>query len=208
MTVVERIARWADKLRDISAMGSHFAENPYDKENYAVIQEIALGMMALAGGDEIADLEPIRDTVLSRPTPFSVGDGAVIDDNGRLLLIQRADNGLWAMPGGALEVNETPAEGVLREVLEETGVAAEAVTLVGVHDSRLNGTTSRFHLYHFLFLCRPTGTTAVAPTHPQETLAMGWFAQDELPVDLDPGHATRIPEAFRVWQGDWRPYFD
>ncbi len=209
MTPAQQIARWADKLRDISATGSHFAENPYDKENYKIIQDIALSMMALSGGNDIAELEPIRDTIFTRPTPLSVGDGAVIDDNGRILLIQRADNKLWAMPGGALEVNETPSEGVLREVLEETGVAAEIVDLVGLHDSRFINPNSRFHMYPVLFLFRPTGGDVVPPSHPQETINQGWFRQSELPDALDPGHATRIPEAFRVWQGDdRRPYFD
>jgi ADP-ribose pyrophosphatase YjhB (NUDIX family) len=83
-----------------------------------------------------------------------VGDGAVIDPDGRLLMDRRADNGMWAMPGGALEVGETPAEGVVWEVLEETGVHCRPVAMVGVFDSRLCGTESRHHLYHFVFLCR------------------------------------------------------
>ncbi len=207
MNPAQQIARWADKLRDVSVMGGHFAENPYDKANYKVIQDIALAMTALAGGDEIADLEPLRDTLFRRPTPLCVGDGAVIDNDGRILLIQRADNQLWAMPGGALEVNETPSEGVLREVLEETGVAAESVTLVGLHDSRLLGSNGRFHLYQVTFLCRLTGENAVAPSHPQEIINQGWFYESALPDALDSTHATRILEAFRVWRGDTRADF-
>ena len=76
-----------------------------------------------------------------------MGDAAVIDDDGRILLVQRADNSKWAMPGGAMEVSETPAEGVVREAFEETGVRCEVVALVGVFDSRLCGTISRHHLY-------------------------------------------------------------
>jgi hypothetical protein len=39
-------------------------------------------------------------------------------------------------------------------------------------------------------------------------LATGWFAEAELPPDLDPGHRFRIPEAFRMWRGDPHAYFD
>jgi ADP-ribose pyrophosphatase YjhB (NUDIX family) len=138
-----------------------------------------------------------------------VGDAAVIDDRGRILLIRRADNGKWAMPGGALEVGETPAEGVVREALEETGVRCRAVALVGVFDSRLCGTLSRHHLYHFTFLCEPLPDEAVdEPSHAVEVLDVSWFPEDELPEDIDPGHVTRIPEAFRVWRGDARAFFD
>ncbi len=205
-----RLALWADRLRDMAAMGLRFSENPYDRENYEAIQQIALEMMALATDVPLAELEPLRAAVFRRPTPLSVGDAAIIDDAGRILLIRRADNGKWAMPGGALAVGETPAEGVVREAWEETGLRCEAVALVGVHDSRLCGTVAPHHLYHFCFLCRPLDgpEPASPPSYGFETLDRAWFAEDALPEDLDPGHLSRIPEAYRVWRGDRRAYFD
>ncbi len=114
------------------------------------------------------------------------------------------------MPGGGLEVGETPAQGVVREVLEETGVTCEPVALVGVYDLRLCGTPSFYHLYQFSFLCHPLPDVEVVgtPSHAHETKEMNWFAEHALPDDLDPGHAIRIPEAFRVWHGDTRAFFD
>jgi hypothetical protein len=150
MTPAEHLALWADKLRDISAGGLRFAENVYEKHNYRAIQTIAMHMLALATHESFEQMEPLRAPVFSRPTPLSVGDGAVINRDGQLLLIQRADNGMWAMPGGMLEVGETPSEGVVREVLEETGMHSRAVALVGVFDSRLQGGQSRHHLYQFV----------------------------------------------------------
>jgi ADP-ribose pyrophosphatase YjhB (NUDIX family) len=57
-------------------------------------------------------------------------DAAIFDHSGRILLIQRADNGRWAMPGGAAEVGETPSEAVVREVREETQLDVVATRLV------------------------------------------------------------------------------
>lgn len=209
MTHAERIALWADKLRDISASGLRFSEDIYDQAHYRAVQDIAMGMLALATGESLEQMELLRASVFSRPTPLTVGDAAVIDHRGRILLIQRADNGKWAMPGGALEVGETPAEGVAREALEETGVHCRAVSLVGVFDSRLSDSRSRHHLYIFLFLCAPLGERGIrAPSHSNEVLDLGWFPEDQLPEDMDPGHALRIPEAFRVWHGDHRAFFD
>jgi ADP-ribose pyrophosphatase YjhB (NUDIX family) len=208
-SLAQQLALWADQLRHMSALGLHFSKNSYDLENYERIQTIAAEMFALANGQTPAEWEPLRQTVMARPTPISVGDGAVIDENGRILLIQRADNQCWAMPGGALDVGETPAQGVVREVLEETGVETRVRAFIGVHDSRYTGGKTLFHLYHFLFLCTPL---TVEPTHalrhPQEVLDVGWFAEDTLPADLDPGHVSRIPEAYRIWHGEERPYFD
>jgi ADP-ribose pyrophosphatase YjhB (NUDIX family) len=209
MDLAQQLALWADKLRDVSALGLYFTKNIYDRDHYKTVQDIAMAMQALATDTPLAEMEPLRAPVFSRPTPVAVGDAAVIDEEGYILLIRRADNGLWAMPGGALEVGETPAEGVVREAFEETGVRAEAVALVGVFDSRRCGTVSRHHLYQFVFLCRPTdGHAATTPSHAAETLGADWFAEDALPADLDPGHATRIPHAYRIWHGEGRAFFD
>ena len=209
MTPAEQLAQRADRLRDISAMGLLFTQDLYDRQRYRAVQTIAMEMLAMAGGQSLDQIEPLRGPIFSSPTPFSGGDAAVIDGRGRILLIRRADNGQWAMPGGALEVGETPAAGVEREALEETGIHCRAVSLVGVFDSRLCGTVSRHPLYQFLFLCRPLEREPAAPaSHAVEVLEKGWFPQDGLPEPLDPGHRTRIPEAFRVWRGDYRPFFD
>jgi 8-oxo-dGTP pyrophosphatase MutT (NUDIX family) len=209
MTLSEQIALWADKLRDLSALGLRFAPDNYHQQRYQTIQDIAMAMLALAT-DTLPDrLEPLRAPIFSRPTPITGGDAAIIDGEGRILLIQRADNGLWAMPGGALEVGETAAEGVTREAFEETGIRCKAVALVGLFDSRLCGTASRHHLYQFIFLCRPLSNLKTeTPSHANEVLDIRWFAEGDLPDNLDPGHVSRIPEAFRVWRGDSRAFFD
>jgi ADP-ribose pyrophosphatase YjhB (NUDIX family) len=209
MKPAEQIAAWADKLRDISATALLFTQNPYDREHLQQVQDVAVAMMALASGESLEELEPLRTPIFSRPTPLAVGDAAVIDESGRILLVKRADNGKWAMPGGALEVGETPAEEVVREALEETGVHCRAVALVGVFDSRLCGTISRRHLYHLVFLCTPSvGLDRVAASHSQEVLDTGWFREDELPETMDPGHVSGIPEVFRVWRNKGGAFFD
>jgi hypothetical protein len=88
-------------------------------------------------------------------------------------------------------------------------VESAPVALVGVFDSRLCGSLTRHHLYLFVFLCRPlNGGERGTASHAHEVQDMQWFAQDALPEDIDPGHISRIPEAFRVWRGDLRPFFD
>lgn len=205
-----KITLWADILRDCSAMGLHFASNVYEQDRYQKIQDIALEMLALASARPIEQIEPLRATVFARPTPISVSDAAIIDDQGKILLIRRTDNGLWAMPGGILDVGETPAQGAVREALEETGVSCEPVALVGIYDSRFCGTISYYQMYQFSFLChlRPDVEVIDPPPHAHEILEKRWFSENALPDDIDPGHISRIPEAFRVWHGDQRAYFD
>jgi hypothetical protein len=155
VTLSTRLAAIADCLRDAAAFGLRYAQDSYDRDRYRTIQDMANELSAIATDRPTEAFEPLRGELLSRPTPLSGGDAAIIDDGGQILLIQRADNRLWAMPGGALEVGETPAAGVEREAYEETGVRCQATMLVGIHDSRLCGATSAFQFYHNLFLCRP-----------------------------------------------------
>ena len=206
----QKIALWADQLRHLSAMGLHFSKNPYDRANYEQIQEIAMRMMALATAQSLEDVRALSAVTFRRPTPLVTGDAAIIDDDGRILLIRRSDNGKWAMPGGAMEVGETAAEGVVREALEETGVQCEVLALVGVHDSRRIGAETAHHLYMLSFLCRPICGMDLQnePSTAVEILDRRWFAEADLPPNLDPGHATRIPHAFRVWGDNARAGYD
>ena len=208
-TVAEKIALWADQLRDQAAMGLYFADNIYEKERCRLLQSISLEMMALATGVTPESLEPLRASVFAHPTPLTVVDTAVIDENGRILLIKRADNKKWAFPGGALEVGETAAGGAVRETLEETGIQCQVTALIGVFDSRFCGTETAHQLYHFTFLATQLSSEAFGNgSHNHEILDVAWFAEDSLPLEIDPGHVTRIPEAYRVWRGDERPFFD
>jgi 8-oxo-dGTP pyrophosphatase MutT (NUDIX family) len=209
-TPAEQIAGWADKLRDIAAQGLQYAQNIYDHERYAAIQQMAIEMLTLAAGLPPEQIEPLRTTIFARSSPQVAAAAAVIDDGGRLLLQQRSDNRLWVMPGGTLEVGETPAEGVVREVLEETGARCEPIALVGVYDNRRWETGVAQHIYKFTFLCRPLydGQAAETPSHAVETLAIGWFAEDALPEGLWAGHTQRIRDSFRVWRGAARAHFD
>ncbi|WP_371497636.1 NUDIX domain-containing protein [Kitasatospora sp. NBC_00374] len=57
----------------------------------------------------------------------------VQDDVGRVLLIHKTDNGLWALPGGGHDIGEYVADTVVREVREETGINVEVVTVTGLY---------------------------------------------------------------------------
>ncbi|MEV4150203.1 NUDIX domain-containing protein [Amycolatopsis sp. NPDC049691] len=55
------------------------------------------------------------------------------DDDGRILMIRRTDNGLYSIPGGQLELGETLAEAAVREVREETGIECKVTGVIGLY---------------------------------------------------------------------------
>ena len=208
MDLAQQLCLWADELRAVASNGLQFNSNPYDRANYERILSLAAEMFARAADLPAEELVPVLAETLGQATPLAVGDAVVINAAGEILLIQRADSGLWAAPGGAFEVGETAAEGACRECYEETGVRVEPLGLIGVYDSRIVGTRVARHCYHFSFLCQPADEGQGTPVHPQETLDMGWFPEGALPP-LDRGHDFWVPVGFRFWRGEMeQAYFD
>ena len=195
-----KLTRWAKQLKQIGTDGIAHASTIYEVDNHRTFLRLTNEMDQLAA-DTNRPFSPSAQKVSETLSPFAVADAAVIDAEGRMLLIRRADNGLWAFPGGALEVNETIATGAVREAYEETGVRSEAVAFVGVWDSRLyKDFHSRFHMYQFVILCRPLTGAAISenPSHAEEIKEIRWFTENQLPSldEIDPGHRPRIPFAF------------
>jgi 8-oxo-dGTP diphosphatase len=103
-----------------------------------------------------------------------------LNDAGEILLGQRSDNGLWSTISGVLEPGEQPADAILREVQEETGVDAVIERLAGVAlHQHLYPNGDICHYVNTWFRCRAVGGTA--RVNDDESLAVGWFRPDALP---------------------------
>ncbi|MGW4689363.1 NUDIX domain-containing protein [Streptomyces sp. NPDC004244] len=112
--------------------------------------------------------------------------GIVVREDGRVLVIQRADNGAWEPPGGILERDERPEDGVLREVAEETGIAIEVERLTGVYKNITLGVIA------LVFRCRPVGG---AEQLSDESTAVRWLTPDEVEQSMKEVFAVRVADA-------------
>ncbi|MGV9606870.1 NUDIX hydrolase [Streptomyces sp. NPDC003631] len=112
--------------------------------------------------------------------------GVVVREDGRLLAIRRADNGTWELPGGVLELNETPEAGVAREVLEETGIHVEVDELTGVYKNTTRGIVA------LVFRCKPSGGTERTSN---ESTAVEWLTPDEVSERMAEVFAVRLLDA-------------
>lgn len=197
-----RLARWADRLRDLAANGLRYTDDPYQVERFEEVQRISLEMLGLATGLPAGGLEPLAGPLLAQRGPLTVGVAVVLDDAGRVLLQRRADNGRWALPGGLLDVGETPAAGAAREALEETNVRCEPLRLVGVYDSRLWDPEAPLQMLKLAFLCRvlELGDPAAA-SHAHECAEVAWVDAAALPGPLHAAHDRVVADALAVAAG-------
>ncbi|MFA6909309.1 MAG: NUDIX domain-containing protein [Patescibacteria group bacterium] len=112
--------------------------------------------------------------------------GILCDNKGRVLLCHRRDVDLWNLPGGHLEQNESPWDGVLREIKEETGLDARVERLAGVYYKPLQNEIA------FSFVCSiVSGRIAVN----KEADRIEYFAEHEFPGNLSPKQVERIHDA-------------
>ena len=194
----------ADELRAIADMGIRFAENSYDRERYERTRTASARIVAALERRSPDEVLEQYDDSLGQVTPQAGSSAAVFRDS-RILLIRREDNGLWALPGGMVEVGETLAEAAVRELHEEANVEGRATRLLAVIDSRLWRSRSKTHFIHPVFLVE---AKAQEPSPGPETTDAGFFAEDDLPP-LSPGHKECVPLIFKLLRGEVpAPYFD
>jgi len=186
-----------EEVRRIAQWGLSYSTDPYDVERYTRLLELAATEYeALGGVPSDVLIERFRAELGGNITPKVGVDGAIFDEEGRLLLIRRHDDKLMALPGGWAELGETPEASVAREVLEETGVEVEVGPLIG-HYARMPGEFGQPHTsYHLIFHCRVvSGTPRTTP----EALEIGYY--DSQSVTDWHRDMAKVTEMCRDWWG-------
>ena len=184
-----QLARWSEALSSIARTGLAFTQNLYERERYEEVLHVAADIKAALEESEESRrerghfvqewMDNIGEGIPGYVTP-KVAIGAIVgNDDGEILLVKRAQSGVWLFPSGWADVGYSAAEVVVKEVREETGIDAEPVQLLGVVDGMRMGFT-KFGMYMLLFHCRAVGGELVP--HPLETDGCGWFSRDELPT--------------------------
>ncbi len=126
-----------------------------------------------------------------------VGVGALIVEDGRVLLVKRGHpplKGEWSVPGGAVEIGETLREAAAREACEETSLTVQVMDLLGVYDRVLRDPEGRT-LYHYVlidFLCQRVQGEALAAGDAEQ---VRWYTPEEaanLPLAEDTAEVIRL----------------
>ena len=187
-----------DELQTIARNGLAYSTNAYDRERYERLLTLATTAYA-----EVFDLpaEAIRGRFSEETgyiTPKVGSDAAIFDEDGRILLMERADGSGWCLPCGWVEPNERPVDAVMREAREETGLTVEVKRLVGVFTrlpSAKNGPHTMIAIVH---LCEVIDGEL---TLSHEGLALRYWTID----DVKNWHATHekyARAAYDMWRSN------
>lgn len=192
---------WAREIQATAQTGLAFSRDPYDLERYRALLHLSARIMVEHTDADLARIEGLFAREDGYATPKVGVRGAVFDETGRVLMVREtADEGRWTLPGGWADVNQTPAQSVVREIFEESGYRTRAVKLAAVWDrARGRQPVEPFSVVRMFFVCALEGGK---PRTSLETSEVGWFAENALPRELSLRRV--VPEQITRMYAHWR----
>jgi ADP-ribose pyrophosphatase YjhB (NUDIX family) len=145
------------QLKEIISLcqtGNYYSKNEFDKKRFLDIIKLCDELLSDKKIIESGDLSNAYISQIGPGTPKLATRGFIFDKEKVLLVKEKLDDLNWSVPGGWIDVNETPSESVAREVFEETGYKVTPICISYVHDQSVDGKlTCPFHIYSLHFLC-------------------------------------------------------
>jgi ADP-ribose pyrophosphatase YjhB (NUDIX family) len=193
-------------LLAVAQTGLTYAQDPHDRERYEALRRLGSRILAAHTATDSSRIEALFAAETGYATPKVGVRGAVFDAEGRLLLVREAaDNHRWSLPGGWAEVNQTPAQSVVREIFEESGYHALPLKLAAVWDrARQPHPPALYSVIRLFFICALEGGEGRTSL---ETTGHGWFHEAEVPSDLSLGRTLpiHIARMFAHWRDPGLP---
>jgi ADP-ribose pyrophosphatase YjhB (NUDIX family) len=209
--VARRLIELADEIRALATTGLHYTEGPFDRERYQKLLAIAARLAALGIDAPAERLEHVFRSADSGYVTPKLDVRLALFRGDSLLLVREQMDGRWAMPGGFVDVGDSPSDAAVREAAEEAGVVARVERLAGVFDTRLQPECPPhlFHIHKLVFTGRLLDPAA-EPRAGSEATAVGFFPLDALPeLSLGRTLPLHVREALRVARDPSAlPYFD
>jgi ADP-ribose pyrophosphatase YjhB (NUDIX family) len=169
---------WARKVQAIAQTGLAFTHDPFDRERYTQLTELVASILSSELDIPLTRAKAFWEGEEGYATPKVDVRGGIFEAD-RVLLVRERSDGRWTLPGGWVDVNDSPSGAVAREVFEESGYRARAVKLAALVDKRRHPHPPGIHhIFKLFFLCERTGGEAAVSN---ETDAVQFFPVTALP---------------------------
>lgn len=202
----QRWLDWAVELQSHAQAGLTYSKDPYDRERFQRIREIAAEIMS-----HMTDLplEKVRDLFCNEDgyqTP-KLDTRAAIFQEGNILLV-RENTGKWSLPGGWCDVNVSVGENAVKETREEAGLDVKAERIIAIQDrAKHNLPRYPWGVCKVFVECTLLGGTFAENI---ETTESRWFSEDALPeLSEEKNTAEQIRMCFAAYRDpNWKTRFD
>lgn len=182
----------ARRIQSIAQAGLHYAENSFDRQRYGELRELSVQLAAQLSEAPAGKIRDIFTCETGFQTPKVDIRSVVLKDN-KVLLVRERSDGRWALPGGFADINYSPGEVAVKEVMEETGLTATVSRILAITDTnRHNFPPLEYHYYKIVVLCDLKGGELRGS---DETLEAGFFDFDSLP---ELSEKRNTPELFAL----------
>lgn len=176
------------RLQAIAQCGLTYAKDPYDLQRHEQVRMIAAEIAASRSEAPASRIDDLFGGELGYATPKLDIRALVLDEKGDVLLVKEKEDGRWTLPGGWVDVGESPSEAVEREVEEESGNRVRAVRWLALWDrDKHPHPPMPFHVYKIVFQRELLGGDPLAAS--TETEGVGFFPKEALP-ELSLGRIT------------------
>ena len=206
METNEKWLDWAIELQSLAQAGLFYGKDPFDKERYQRIREIAAELIAQHSQLPLEKVTDIFCCDTGYQTP-KLDTRAAIFQEGKILLVKEK-NGTWALPGGWVDVDQSVKENTIKEVKEEAGLDVSADRIIAVQDrEKHNKPRYIYRICKIFVLCSILGGEF---TPNNETVESGYFPLDALPpLAEEKNNFDQISMCFDAYHAEhWFTQFD
>nr|WP_232850217.1 NUDIX hydrolase [Pseudomonas aeruginosa] len=191
------LAHLLELILSTAQAGLAFSKDRFDIGRFRALQHAVAEFIASDQGVAYERVENWIALDSHYPTPKLDVRALILDSQQRVLLVREASDGRWTLPGGWCDVNESPADAVVRETQEESGLEVRAIHLLALLDKHKHPHPPQLpHALKAFFFCHVTGGRLQQQT--DETSAAEYFPVDALPPLSE--HRVLASQIHTLWQ--------
>lgn len=204
---------WAIKLQSLAQAGLYYTNNIYEKERYLEIRDIANQMLLEHYDDNASEVKEKFCGEVGYQTP-KLDSRAVCFKDDKILLAQE-NTGLWSIPGGWNDIDQTLAENVVKEAKEEAGADVVPKFIICAHDWKKHISIklkhAPFQICKIFIMCE-FKSMKFKPN--SETLQADFFSHNKLPkLAIAKNSIDQIDLCFKAHEADkngktWNAIFE
>lgn len=202
----EKWLQWAVELQSIAQAGLFYGKDPFDRERYQRIRDIAAEMISFKTENPLEKVKDLFCCEQGYQTP-KLDTRAAIFKEDKILLV-REKNGTWSLPGGWVDVNVSVRENVIKEVKEEAGLDVRPELVIAVQDrEKHNLPVYAYKVCKIFVLCSACGGEFQENI---ETTESRYFGRDELPrLAEEKNNKEQIEMCFEACHSEnWKTLID